>query len=255
MPRLCPLGKALPLGPARNRGGAGRLCLKGLGARGRRPQGPRAPPGSPGNTGAGIPEGPGGRTASGDQGVRGLAPPRAEPRGPDREGLPGCPAPPRPAPPSRASWRLRVRRLFVLRRWGPGRPRHPTPGSRERPRETPRPRRAPEPASPTQQRPLQALFPESDSAPGGRRSTLACAPRGASPSPLPGHGPGGLDASKVAAAGSKPGGRMDGAGGPGEYGAGRAACPSRSAGPVAQALPVPDGGLVASPRASWPQEL
>lgn len=92
--------------------------------------------------------------------------------------------PPTPTrPPSCASWRLRVRRLFVLRRWGPGRPRHPTPGSRERPRESPRPRWAPESAAPAPQRPLQALSPRPTAPPGGGTAPLRARP-GVLPLPL-----------------------------------------------------------------------
>lgn len=189
---------------------------KGLGAE---TSGPALLPGSPGSPRARIPEGPGGRwpegTRFGGGGSEGWPRPRNEPRGPDREGLPGGPAPPSSRPPSRASWRLRVRGLFVLRRWGPGRPRHPTPGSRERPGESPRPRRAPEPAAPSPQRPLQALCPRPTAPPWGWLGSLARAPRGASPSPLPGHGPSGLDASSSAAAArSKPGAGWTGPGGP-----------------------------------------
>lgn len=180
--------------------------------------------------------------------------PRNEPRGPDREGLPGGPAPPSSRPPSRASWRLRVRGLFVLRRWGPGRPHHPTPGSRERPGESPRPRRAPEPAAPSPQRPLQALCPRPTAPPWGWLGSLARAPRGASPSPLPGHGPSGLDASSSAAAArSKPGAGWTGPGGPVSTGRGGRRAPSRSAGQSGAAIARRLSR--ASPRAPWPRGL
>ena len=166
-------------------------------------------------------------------GVRGLAPPPKRAARPGQGGVTRRPGPPRrPAPPSRASWRLRVRRLFVLRRWGPGRPRHPSPGSRERPRESPRPRRAPEPAAPAPQRPLQALSPRPTAPPGVARLPCARAP-GCFPFPSLWPWPPRLRRLLLRRRRSEQaGGRMDGAGGPGEYGEGRAACPFPERRPV-----------------------
>ncbi|VTJ62613.1 Hypothetical predicted protein [Marmota monax] len=162
-------------------GGFGPLGPTGLRARGGelRP----APSGIPESPGAGIPEGPGDRRWTGSEGSADWPRPRTERRGPDKEGLPGSPAPPRARPPSRASWRLRVRRLFVQRSWGPGRPRHPTPGSRERPRESRRPRRAPATVAPAPQRPLQALSLRPTAPPGGGTARRRARP-GVLPLPL-----------------------------------------------------------------------
>lgn len=109
--------------------------------------------------------------------------------GGDRTGKGYLAARPRSGPPpSRACWRLRVPRLFVLRRWGSGRPCHRIPGSL--PRESSRPRFHNTPSNPclrARQRP-----------PGVARHPSARAP-GVLPSPLPSHGPRGLDASAAAA--------------------------------------------------------
>lgn len=184
-----------------------------------------------------------------------MAPPPYRAARPGQGGVTRRPGPPSSSrPPSRASWRLRVRGLFVLRRWGPGRPRHPTPGSRERPGESPRPRRAPEPAAPSPQRPLQALCPRTTAPPGGWLGSLARAPRGASPSPLPCHGPRGLDASSSAAAArSKPGAGWTGPGGPVSTGRGGRRAPSRSAGQSGAAIARRLSR--ASPRAPCPRGL
>jgi hypothetical protein len=112
---------------------------------------------------------------------------RPEPRVPDREGLPGGPPPPSGPPPSRACWRLRVPRLFVLQRRGSGRPV-------TAPRE-PNPERVKEPVP---QRPPLTPDPHARQRPRGV-ARLPSARARVLPSPLPSHGPRGLDASDDAA--------------------------------------------------------
>lgn len=160
---------------------------------------------------------------------------RPEPRVPDREGLPGGPPPSGP-PPSRACWRLRVPRLFVLQRRGSGRPvtapREPTP---ERVKEPVPQHPSPSPDSHVRQRPRGVAR-----LPSARARVL--------PSPLPSHGPRGLDASDDAAR-SNAGAGWTGLRGPVSTGrGGRRGLDSLSANPTgtASSEPLSSGVLACS---------